>query len=407
MQKNCPKCNRPIRAGAKFCGFCGATLAPVSPAVSLPPRKNNEASCPHCNAALRPGVKFCANCGKPISPQPAAVQAAPPASPPPQPPSVKPAAPASPPPAAARPAPTPGRTPTARERRAKRSRGRFVIYLGLLLVICLVITIPGAIFGPPLVRDLLEKTTPTSTVTETMLPSPTNTSTLTPTTTLTATTTATAEPSPTFTLAPTTTATRILPPTYTSTPLPPLLETDFSQLLDTLWEIWGDPNTVRVTDEINPALMLTGVDVDSSGVSSLEDTIAFEPGLVILFTTDQPPAAINAGNAQLRFAWSPGPDTPLESTDPLPLQLLIEPTRLTFTVQFEDNIQNTCEEDLEPGIHNFRLEVNELLEPLIFVDGEQVCQSLTTPDPSFNLTGGRIHFSGSGLVDDVVVGYER
>lgn len=47
----CPSCGRFVRAGAKFCDGCGASLL---------------ATCPHCGRALRPGAKFCAGCGKPI-----------------------------------------------------------------------------------------------------------------------------------------------------------------------------------------------------------------------------------------------------------------------------------------------------------------------------------------------------
>jgi membrane protease subunit (stomatin/prohibitin family) len=44
----CPSCGKPVRAGAKFCDHCGATL---------------QVSCAECGAALRPGAKFCDSCG--------------------------------------------------------------------------------------------------------------------------------------------------------------------------------------------------------------------------------------------------------------------------------------------------------------------------------------------------------
>ena len=86
---------------------------------------------------------------------------------------------------------------TARGRRARRSRGRYIIYLLVLFVICLALAIPAVLLGGPLVQEWLVKTTPTSTVTETSLPVPTNTNTPEPTATSTSTSTATVTPSAT------------------------------------------------------------------------------------------------------------------------------------------------------------------------------------------------------------------
>ena len=44
MSTNCPNCSRPQRKGAKFCGFCGASLTPakdISPVA--PPIKQDPA----------------------------------------------------------------------------------------------------------------------------------------------------------------------------------------------------------------------------------------------------------------------------------------------------------------------------------------------------------------------------
>lgn len=47
----CPNCKKPVKAGAKFCEHCGASL---------------ELKCSKCGAALNPGAKFCESCGAPV-----------------------------------------------------------------------------------------------------------------------------------------------------------------------------------------------------------------------------------------------------------------------------------------------------------------------------------------------------
>jgi len=48
----CPSCKQPVRAGAKFCEHCGASLV---------------VTCPKCGAALRPDAKFCDVCGAAVA----------------------------------------------------------------------------------------------------------------------------------------------------------------------------------------------------------------------------------------------------------------------------------------------------------------------------------------------------
>ena len=54
----CPRCGKPIRAGARFCSYCGAKAEP--PAEVAPPA---EPRCPNCQAPVRPGARFCGACG--------------------------------------------------------------------------------------------------------------------------------------------------------------------------------------------------------------------------------------------------------------------------------------------------------------------------------------------------------
>lgn len=48
---NCPKCNNPLREGAKFCTSCGTKIQTAS-------------LCPKCGATLKEGAKFCTSCGE-------------------------------------------------------------------------------------------------------------------------------------------------------------------------------------------------------------------------------------------------------------------------------------------------------------------------------------------------------
>ncbi|MBR7125037.1 MAG: zinc ribbon domain-containing protein, partial [Prevotella sp.] len=53
---NCPKCNNPLREGAKFCTACGQKIEVAAPQATA-------STCPQCNAPLREGAKFCTKCG--------------------------------------------------------------------------------------------------------------------------------------------------------------------------------------------------------------------------------------------------------------------------------------------------------------------------------------------------------
>ena len=53
----CPKCNRELKAGAKFCGGCGNKI------VLSPPPQESFLACPNCNNPLSPVAKYCTKCG--------------------------------------------------------------------------------------------------------------------------------------------------------------------------------------------------------------------------------------------------------------------------------------------------------------------------------------------------------
>jgi membrane protease subunit (stomatin/prohibitin family) len=54
----CPSCQAANPAGAKFCGSCGASLAPP------------KVVCANCHADNPAGARFCSSCGQPLGPQP-------------------------------------------------------------------------------------------------------------------------------------------------------------------------------------------------------------------------------------------------------------------------------------------------------------------------------------------------
>ena len=54
----CPVCGKQLRAGARFCSYCGQPIA-ASPVTPLQTR-----SCPYCGAVLRSNACFCKSCGK-------------------------------------------------------------------------------------------------------------------------------------------------------------------------------------------------------------------------------------------------------------------------------------------------------------------------------------------------------
>lgn len=343
MINTCPKCRRPVRAGAKFCSFCAASLTATSPPAEVPV----------------PG------------------------------PTLLPTAPSL------------DLTSEVRQRRAKRKRSRQVVSVVFSFIICLVIVLPLSIFGRPLIKDLFSQATPTSTATQTAISVPTNTQTLIPSATQVPSETPTKTPAPTFTRLPSATPTRLLPPTYTNTPSPVLLSDDFSQSLDLVWETWGISDITTIISDTTSMLLLSASSVDAGGISSLNSLISFTPGLIITFTADVD--YLDDDTAVLGFGWSPGEYIPPEQSDPSPLSFLIMSKQLTVQIIGEDGTSNSCTWPIEDTIHTFEINIDRDWLPIIFVDDSQVCENLLVPIGQPDLLEGRIYFSGSGLIDDVYV----
>ncbi len=343
MPNTCPNCRRSVRDGAKFCGYCAANLTPASPPAA--------ASVPSPNLL-------------PV-------------------------------------APSLDLTSEVLLRRAKRKRTRLVVSLVFSIIICMAIAIPLAFFGRPLIINLFSPATPTSTATQTAISVPTNTPTLIPSATRVPSATPTRTPSPTPSMSPSPSSTRVLPPTYTSTPLPFLLFDDFSQPINLLWETWGLPEPTTVITGTTSILLLNGANVDAAGISSLNNSIPFTPGLIIIFKAGVD--TLDDDNAMLRFGWSQGNSIPPDASAPLPFSLLIESNQLTVQIIQEDGTSTSCFWPIEDTIHTVQITLDRQWLPIIFLDDNPVCENLLTPITQIEPLEGRIHFSGSGLVDDLSV----
>ena len=159
----CPKCGKPLRPGAKFCGSCGHVISGAQPPAAAPRPAPAQAApaaqqgggppCPHCGQPLRPGAKFCNNCGKSSTPSgPVAAPITPPAASAPSPSPALSRTPAQrmPGPAPVKAAP-PGRTPPPAARpgapvaAAKRPprKGLRVGIIAAALTLCLVLVVVG------------------------------------------------------------------------------------------------------------------------------------------------------------------------------------------------------------------------------------------------------------------------
>ena len=340
-------------------------------------------SCPHCRRAVRLGAKYCGYCGKSLEAGPPTEAHTPPAT-------------AELPPAT----PSLDLSASVLLRRLQRKRRRLIVSLAAALIICLAVAIPLAIFGRPLITQMFSPATPTSTARSTARPAPTNTRTSLPTHTAPPSSTPTLLPSPSATRPASATPTRLMPSTRTSTASPLLLRADFSQPLDLIWESWGVFET-EVIEGTTPALLLNAIDADSGGISSLNDQVAIKAGLVITFSADVD--NVNDVTAALRFAWSPGDSLPGELPEGLPLVLLIESKQLSVQVMQADGTLASCSWTLEESAHTFRLEFDGEGLLLLFIDGSPACAGQLAPLPPFDLPGGRIHFSGRGLLQQVVV----
>ena len=147
----CVQCGKPVRAGAKFCPACGASVfQPGSTSISsFPGIADDQAAvqlrCPSCGSSLRAGARFCPHCGRANveidrMPTPAGVaihegEIQPQIQPPP----FAPGLPIQPPPASYQEVQTPAQTQNQR-------KGYWLLHISMiaLLVICIAAGLAGA-----------------------------------------------------------------------------------------------------------------------------------------------------------------------------------------------------------------------------------------------------------------------
>jgi len=61
QQSTCRSCGAVLKAGARFCASCGATVATVEAPQAI--------VCPRCRARNQPGARFCRECGSSLTPK--------------------------------------------------------------------------------------------------------------------------------------------------------------------------------------------------------------------------------------------------------------------------------------------------------------------------------------------------
>jgi len=366
MSQPCPKCGKPTRTGAKFCGFCGQDLSnlpatppqppsPAVPASQTPTISTSEAHagksvfCPHCGKPVRVGVKYCPSCGKPVPPSSPQSHTPPPEKPP----------------------VTKWMLPIAG-------------IITLLLICCMVI---GGVWWGKTHNDHETPATPEATAPLENTPAPTNTVTPVQTSTATSapTATSTATLTPTPTLSPTVpiTATPTLTITETITPSTDLIfEDNFDANLDQ-WRIWeGTPQP-----EIDPtyhALIIPSNGNAQTGLTTREEPLIPLSNVAIEFKV-----WIGETEHPLQFMLHPGPQMPAAG-QPGWLTLTMEPSKILL--QSRDG-EELCSTDSSSDIVRIRVEIAADNMVRLFVNNIPAdCKRL----PPLPEQTGSISFGGAG-----------
>ncbi len=382
MTNECPKCGKPVRLGARYCGFCGYMLNKADPGVKKPadlsqagrtsPKHQQPpevslgfTTCPYCGKANRPGVKFCASCGKQLTPVP----------PPPAPPSL----------------------PLKKDKIPKGKRPRIVslgFLVGWFVIICASLVAIAYRFG------FLDTILPSETFTEVAVGNETITN-----TPIESTQTPSSTPEPTRTETPTSTITpsETSAPTITNTPTPKVVfEDDFTQGLEK-WQTWEN-RPVDIGEGLLPPqiildqfLDLKGFNYDEVGVTSIL-TFTLVSGMVIEFEAE----VDNPLTEPLYFDWYPGDESrPLDELGPIFLE--INNTEAIFHYQSNGN-EIDCPVPLhDPTMRTYRISFGQDWKVTFFIGSneiDEVCKGvIDQPDQLF----GRITFSGFGLIDRIAI----
>lgn len=407
---NCPKCNSPLRPGAKFCGNCGHVLAAgsVQAQPAGPQASAGGPLCPHCGKPVRPEAKFCASCGKSIGSGPVAAPPAPPVVAAPKPtPAAKPASapqqPVVPPPTPSRPV-QPGLAAKAPAAKSKGKKWVLPVVIVALLAVCGVAVaggyyVFGEKIGDPL--GLFGEKTPTVSAaapTQTAAPKATEKPGETQAPTVAASPTQTA--APTNTTAPTNEPTAMVTLTLPVAEMV-LFQEDFNGDIRNLkpnWEVWGNPRP-KIASGFGDSYIEFGAVTfgnEDAGIYS-KKLFLLNPGTAVEFAARLLEAY---PKLPLVFDWAPGP-------------LIIEPHYSKGIIHIELTNEsvvietpltnNRCQYKLNSQeAHTFRLVAREKQALDLYVDQatEPNCQIM---DMGLAPVEGRIYLSGTGRVSYIKV----
>lgn len=386
MTTSCPKCGKPVHAGAKFCGNCGS---PIPAAPSAPPSAPAMSSpggpvCPNCKKPVTPTAKFCRNCGQALTPQPVQTPAVPaPAVPtgPALPSPVAPPVPQRPPgsiPVPPRPARQEG---LGKFRIRKLSRSTLLIGGIILVVLCLAaLAISMVVFQEKLFPP---KNTPTAT--QALV----STATSEPVTGA-----ATVAPVPDATSAPATAET--LKPSPTVKPGSGTYSEAFDSGWQDRWNLWG--TTLPTENGANPGLMLNGqAGADDSGATS-QKMFSLDGGNTIQFD-----ARVDA-NQRVFFDWDPSIiRKPGDQAGAI--HLAIGNGQVVFQITRVGNVVVEC-----PAIplndtnnHTYKIVISPKYVPTLFMDADKQCKDLNDRILLEDNHLGRISFSGQGIISNLTV----
>lgn len=313
----CPKCGKPIRPGAKFCGNCGNTITDAPPAAAVPPPtpavqtggQPGMDACPHCGKPMRKGARFCSHCGKTIDQAvggqsaqkpttPSAAAAATPARAPLPPTQVsggRAPAPAAPPAQA-----PPAAAPDAPKGKRYRILPWFAILAiivvcgGLIAVSVFVFDVPGRFLG--------------ATETDTATPEPSSTFTTIPPTESPSIieATPTDPPPPTETTAPTLAPTETEPAPVTPAPDQVIFLDNFETPLTDNWKILRRGQIPQIEEGFGAKYLDLRTDTNPYDPQIASNTvITSTPGVKIEFEAQLPP---DKPNYFLVFDWAVSDD---------------------------------------------------------------------------------------------------
>lgn len=408
---NCPKCGKPLRPGARFCGNCGATIPAAAQAVGAPQIAEGDVSpCPNCGKPVRRGAKFCTHCGTKMAEQ----GGEPPATsrqeqPVPQ--MLTKTGVVSPgaggPAAAQAGAPAPG---------AAASRpGRRALWPVLLLAIVLLCVV-GAAGGVMIYRDpfnLLKPARPspaavnpvdTATATEPATLEPSHTPTqeeIIPTFTPEASPTHTQQPLETLAATPSVTVSVEL--TQTTAPISgepvttTILEDEFSENLSENWRSWGNPFPTLRKGFGDSWLDLKAADKAGEAGTTTRKELSLAPGVWLVWE-----AQLNPTYPQfsLFLDWDPagfmrGPS----NSAPTQLRYELQKSRVLLLAPVTNA---KCDIALDGTTkHTFALFLVDEQKVDFFID--DLHQSLCQLDLGVTPGLGRISFSGNGWVTRIRV----